>query len=54
MYGLNNRTKQSARVNRISFQTQKGDSLTFGTGVFMSSNFLRPQNNQSNFFKDPK
>ena len=29
------------------------DSLTFGTGVPMSSNFLRPPNNQSNLFKNP-
>ena len=32
----------------------KGDSLTFGTGVLMSSNFLRPPNNQTYFLKDPQ
>ena len=27
--------------------------LNFSNGVLLSSNFLRPQNNHSNFFKDP-
>ena len=31
----------------------KGDSLTVGTGVLVSSNFLTP-NNQTNFFKGPR
>ena len=31
-----------------------GGSLTFESGVLVSSNFLRPQNNQTNFFKDLK
>ena len=30
------------------------DFVSFGTGVLMSSNFLRPPNNQTNSFKDPK
>ena len=31
-----------------------GNSFTFGTGVPMSNNFLRPPDNQTDFFKDPK
>ena len=31
-----------------------GDSLTFGMGVLMSSNFLRSPNNQTNFRKTTK
>ena len=31
-----------------------GDSLRFGTGVLMPSNFLRPPSDQTNFFNDPK
>ena len=29
-----------------------GYSLTFGTGVLLSSNFLRPTNNQTDVLKD--
>ena len=32
----------------------EGDPLTFGTGVFMSSNFLITPNNQYDFLIDPK
>ena len=31
-----------------------GDSLTFGTGMLMSSNFDRPRNNQTDFLNNPK
>ena len=33
----------------LTWQKPGGDSLTFGTGVLMSSNFVRPPNNQTNF-----
>ena len=45
---------RQALRNFIVDKDPGGDSLSFGTGVLMSSNFLRPPNNQINIFKDPK
>ena len=36
----------------LPYGTQEGNSLTFGTGLLMSSNFLRPPNNQTKFVED--
>ena len=35
-------------------KSQEGDSLTFGKGLLMSSNFFRPPDNRTDFLKDLK
>ena len=35
-------------------EPQRGNSLTVGTGLLMSSNFCRPPNNQTKFLEDVK
>ena len=41
-------------VVECGFHTPGGNSFTFGTGVLMTNNFLRPPNNQTGIFKDQK
>ena len=53
----NSELKTSAKVyqsNDFVHCPGGGGSLIFGTGVLMSSNFLRPPNNQTIFFKETK
>ena len=48
--------KNVCGLNSSTFlhNSQGGNSLTFATAALMSSNFLRPPDSQTNFFKDSK
>ena len=42
------------RTFAYRMEPQRGNSLTVGTGLLMSSNFRRPPNNHTKFLEDVK